>query len=272
METQSAKMYDRWDIHQRAQHWLIVISFTMLAVTGILIKFAYTSWAQSITKSLGGFEIIFGIHLVGAVIMAASAVYHLFYLIFRAAKGKLRGSMFPQIKDITDFFANISYFLGFGKEAPKFHKYSYKEKVDYLAEYWGTPLMLITGLILLYPGKSAEIMPRWVIEGAHFAHQGEGMLAILVIFTWHFFAVHFSPDFFPMNKVWLTGKVSREVMEHEYPLELARIEEAEGVMPGTNATHAAVKTQNRILLISELIIYGLILVGVLWYFLPQALS
>jgi cytochrome b subunit of formate dehydrogenase len=99
--------------------------------------------------------------------------------------------------------------------------------VDYLAEYWGTPVMVITGFILWFPGTANAYLPRWAIEISHFIHQGEGLLAILVIFTWHLYAVHFVPDYFPMNKVWLTGKVSREVMEHEYPLELARLEREE---------------------------------------------
>jgi cytochrome b subunit of formate dehydrogenase len=104
--------------------------------------------------------------------------------------------------------------------------------LDYVAEYWGTPVMILSGLILWFPGAAAGIMPGWVIESAHFVHQGEGLLAILVIFTWHIYTVHFSPDFFPMNRVWLTGKVSREVMKKEYPLELARLDKGEGTNVG----------------------------------------
>ena len=132
--------------------------------------------------------------------------------------------MMPTLKDAKDIFHNLRYLTGLAKKGPQFAKYSYKEKVDYLAEYWGTPVMIISGLMLLYPGFATGVFPRWVVACAHFVHQGEGLLAILVIFTWHLYAVHFTPDFFPMNRVWLNGRVSREVMEHEYPLELARLE------------------------------------------------
>ncbi|WP_366922536.1 cytochrome b/b6 domain-containing protein [Metallumcola ferriviriculae] len=230
--TGTSTMYKRWDIHQRLQHYLTVISFLSCAVTGIVIKFAYTTWAQSFAKLFGNFNTLFAIHLAGAVIMIIAGVYHLFYLVHRVFKGNLRGTMLPVWKDLKDFALNICFYCGLTRSAPQFAKYSYKEKIDYLAEYWGTPLMIITGLILLYPGKAIAIMPRWVIECSHFAHQGEGMLAFLVIFTWHIYAVHFSLDFFPMNNVWLTGKVSREVMEHEYPLELALIENKEGSLDG----------------------------------------
>lgn len=225
MENVPAKLYDRWDIHQRIQHWIMLVSFTLLAVTGLIIKFAYTGWAQTVAKVFGNFEILFAVHIIGAVLMTITAVYHLAYLIVKGWKKQLRGSMLPSFKDLKDLISNVLFLSGLGKEGPKFAKYSYKEKVDYLAEYWGTPVMIITGFMLLYPGIAAGIFPRWVVESAHFMHQGEGLLAILVIFTWHLYSVHFSPDFFPMNRVWLTGQVTREVMEHEYPLELARLEE-----------------------------------------------
>jgi len=229
MENVPEKLYNRWDIHQRCQHWMMLVSFTMLAVTGLLIKFAYTGWAQLIAKIFGTFEILYAVHLIGAAIMTLTALYHLAYLLVKGWKKQLRGSMLPGLQDLKDIITNIKYLIGISKEGPKFAKYSYKEKVDYLAEYWGTPVMIISGLMLLFPGIAAGIFPRWLVSCAHFVHQGEGLLAILVIFTWHLYAVHFSPDFFPMNRVWLTGKVSREVMEHEYPLELARLEkEGEG--------------------------------------------
>lgn len=235
MENVPAKLYERWDIHQRIQHWLMLVSFTLLAVTGLLIKFALTGWAQTVAKIFGNFSILFSVHLGAAALMTAAAVYHVYYLVVKGWRRQLRLSMLPSIKDGKDLWANLSFFSGRGQEGPKFAKYSYKEKVDYLAEYWGTPVMVITGLMLLFPGIAADIFPRWVVASAHFMHQGEGLLAILVIFTWHLYSVHFSPDFFPMNRVWLTGKVSREVMEHEYPLELVRLEEEEGRINGTEA-------------------------------------
>lgn len=225
MDYDSATVYERWDFHQRFQHWLIMFSFILLAVTGLIIKFAFTSWAQTLVKIFGSFELMFNIHLFAAVVMIISAVYHIIYLIIKFSQGKLKWTMFPRVQDAKDIFGNIGYLVGRSKEAPRFGKYSYKEKVDYLAEYWGTPVMVITGFILWFPGSANSFLPRWAIEVSHFIHQGEGLLAILVIFSWHLYAVHFVPDYFPMNKVWLTGKVSREVMEHEYPLELARLEE-----------------------------------------------
>lgn len=224
MAENSSEMYKRWDMHQRIQHWIVISSFTMLSITGIPIKFAYEAWAQSYARIFGSFEVLYGIHKIGAAMLMILAVYHVMYLIIKAVQGKLRWSMFPIIKDFKDFAQNISYYLGLSKERPLFKKYSYKEKMDYWAVYWGSPIMIFSGLLIWFPGYAASKTPKWVIDSSHFFHQDEGMLAILFIFSIHFYNVHFSPDFFPMNYTWLTGKVSKEVMEHEYPLELDRIE------------------------------------------------
>ncbi|MGI6679335.1 MAG: formate dehydrogenase subunit gamma [Dehalobacterium sp.] len=226
-ENKSERYFDRWDIHQRVQHWLMVLSFTLLATTGLIMHFAYTGWVQKVAQIFGSFENLFLVHLSAAVLMMINGLYHLIYLIVLAFQGKLRGSMLPQIQDAKDIIASFRLFLGFSKEGPRFAKYSYKEKVDYLAEYWGTPVMIVTGLMLWFPHVAANIFPRWVIDSAHVIHQGEALLAILVIFIWHIYSVHFTPYFFPMNGVWLTGRISHTVMEDEYPLELARLEEEE---------------------------------------------
>ena len=168
MENTPAKLYERWDIHQRAQHWLMMISFTLLAITGLIIKFAYTPWAQTLAKIFVTFETLFFIHLAGAVLMIAAALYHLVYLIGKAFRRSLRGTMLPRWQDLKDLACNIGLFCGIRKEGPKFAKYSYKEKVDYLAEYWGTPVMIITGFILWFPGAAASFLPRWAIESATF--------------------------------------------------------------------------------------------------------
>jgi formate dehydrogenase subunit gamma len=224
MDLDSAKIYERWDFHQRLQHWLMMFSFTLLTITGLTIKFAYQAWAQAVARIFGSFEILFNIHLFAAVVMILGAVYHIVYLIIRFSQGRLRGTMLPRVQDAKDIFGNIGYLTGLSKTAPRFGKYSYKEKADYLAEYWGTPVMVLTGFILWFPAVFNSFLPRWAIECSHFIHQGEGLLAILVIFTWHLFAVHFVPEYFPMNRVWLSGKISREALEHEYALELERLE------------------------------------------------
>lgn len=229
MVKEKGSTFQRFNIHQRIQHIMMFTSFIVLTVTGLPIKYNYTAWAKSLTAFFGGFDSMFAVHLGGAVVMLASSVYHLFYLvIFPLLTRKVSIAAVPGPKDIKDLLYNLQFLMGIRKDAPKFDRYSYKEKFDYWAVFWGMVIMGGSGLMMWFPGIAASYVPRWVIDCARFAHSDEAMLAILAIFVWHFYNVHFSPNFFPMNFVWLHGKMNKEQMEHEHPLELERLEKQVG--------------------------------------------
>ena len=81
--------------------------------------------------------------------------------------------------------------------------------------------------MMWFPDISTKYVPRWFIDASQAAHSDEAVLAIVVIFFWHFYNVHFSPDFFPMNKVFFKGTMTYEEMLHEHPAELERLEAKE---------------------------------------------
>lgn len=219
------KAFQRFNIHQRIQHIMMFTSFIALSITGLPIKYSTTGWAKTVTAMFGGFDNMFLVHKIGAVVMLASSVYHLIYLIiYPLVTKKVSLAAVPSLKDVKDLFQNMRYFLGLTKEPPKFDRYSYKEKFDYWAVFWGMVIMGGSGLMLWFPHIATRYLPRWVIDCAQYAHSDEAMLAILAIFIWHFYNVHFSPTFFPGSLVWFHGKLSRKLMEHEHPLELERLE------------------------------------------------
>ncbi len=227
----STKKFERFNIHQRLQHIMMFTSFIVLTITGLPIKYNHSWWAPKVTALFGGFDNMFAVHLIGAAVMIASAVYHLLYLIiYPIIKRKFSIAAVPTIKDVTDLVQNFRYLFGLSKEAAKFDRYSYKEKFDYWAVFWGMVIMAGSGLMMWFPDIAAQFFPRWFIDSTRIAHSDEAMLAILAIFIWHFYNVHFSPDFFPMNFVWFHGKMSEESMEHEHPVELERLLENDNSM------------------------------------------
>jgi len=64
-----------------------------------------------------------------------------------------------------------------------------------------------------------HLFPKYVFDVFVAIHSYEAILAFLAIIIWHMYNVHFAPAAFPMSKVWLTGKISREQMMREHPLE-----------------------------------------------------
>lgn len=223
-----AKRYLRFDIHQRIQHVMMFVSFIGATISGLPIRFYETAWASLVVRMFGGFDSMFTFHLWMAALMLLCCVYHLIYLVVLAFRGKWSWATMPNLKDVKDLYHSIRYFVGKTDTLPRFERYSYKEKFDYWAVFWGMFIIGGSGLMLWFPEISAQYFPRWVLQSARIAHSDEAMLAILAIFVWHFYNVHFNPTFFPGNRVWFMGYLTREEIEREHPLELERLEKGEG--------------------------------------------
>ncbi len=265
-------IYQRWNIHHRLQHILLFVSFFILTFTGLPIKYAYSGWAVRATSIFGGFDTMLLIHKVAAVIMIISAIYHLGYLLYCwLVKKQMSTATLPTWKDVTDLLDHIVYCFGFTKEDAKFDRYSYKEKFDYWAVFWGIAIMVGSGLMMWFPHITAEFVPRWIMDCAQVAHSDEAMLAIMAVFVWHFYNAHFSPLVFPMSLVWLKGNLNQEEMEEFHPLELEK--KAPPVIGSTAAVEGKTSSfrSNPYLIILQMVVYAAILIWFLRSFLPLGL-
>jgi cytochrome b subunit of formate dehydrogenase len=124
---------------------------------------------------------------------------------------------------------------------PQYDRYDYKQKFEYWGLVAGNIIMVATGFILFFPAETAAFLPGQIIPAAKVAHSNEGLMAFLVITIWHIFNAHLNPDVFPFDGSMFTGKISRERMLHEHPLELARIEgrPVGGEHGGTGSGHGS---------------------------------
>jgi cytochrome b subunit of formate dehydrogenase len=215
----------------RAQIWLhvsIVVSFLLLAVTGLPLKFAAAPWATTMIKYLGGAQSAGILHRIAAIITFGYFAVHLAGIVYqmfvKGEKGFLWGwrSMVPQPRDVTDFIANIKYFLYLGPK-PKFDRFTYWEKFDYLAVFWGVAMIGFSGLMLWFPEYFAKVLPGWALNAAYIIHSDEALLATGFIFLFHFFHTHLRPEAFPMDPVIFTGAMPLERFKEERPLEYQRL-------------------------------------------------
>jgi cytochrome b subunit of formate dehydrogenase len=209
-------------------HILIITTFLLLALTGLPLKFHGAPWAQQLMNLLGGIDSARIIHRLAAIGTFGYMAYHLGNLfirrVFRKERGFLWGpnSMVPQPKDFSDFFSNVRYFFYLG-ERPPGDRWTYFEKFDYLAVFWGVVIIGLSGLMLWLPGLFTSFLPGWTLNAAYVIHSDEALLATGFIFVFHFFHTHLRPESFPMDLVVFTGKISLQRFKSERALEYQRM-------------------------------------------------
>jgi len=216
----------RFDVQQIIQHATMMVSFTLLVITGLPMKF--NTWAVSEwwIGLWGGINVLRSVHFVSAYVMVALCFYHVAYLGFSifVQKKPFPVAMLPSLSDFFKFFQELAYFLGIRKDPPRYDRFNWREKFDYWAIFWGMPVMAGSGFILLFPVAATKILPGWIVPVAFTAHSHEALLALLWIFLVHVFFNHFSPGVFPLNKSIFTGKVPEERYRTEHPLEYERMQ------------------------------------------------
>jgi len=224
----SGKYIRRFRRKNMRMHILIITTFMLLALTGLPLKFNAAPWAQTLVDILGGIDSTRFIHRVAAVLTFGYLIMHVLDVLYRSFIKKERGmfwgpnSMMPQPKDVSDFFGNIKYFLYMG-ERPQGDRWTYFEKFDYLAVFWGVGMIGVSGLFLWLPSFFTSFLPGWSLNVAHVIHSDEALLATGFIFIFHFFHTHLRPESFPMDLVIFTRKMSLERFMSERPLEYQRM-------------------------------------------------
>jgi cytochrome b subunit of formate dehydrogenase len=213
--------YERLNRPERLQHLLLLTTFFTLVITGFALKFKWSLpfVSDEVNVALRGWG-----HRIAALLMIATSVYHLFYAAFTARGRGHVWRMLPRWKDAQDIAGTIRYFLGLADHKPKFDRFSYVEKAEYLALVWGTVVMAVTGFLLWFEGEALRHIPMWGLDVATLVHYYEAILATLAIIVWHLYYVFANPDFAPMSFTWIDGKLTRELMEHEHALELEEID------------------------------------------------
>jgi cytochrome b subunit of formate dehydrogenase len=212
----------------RVTHVLIVISFIILAATGLPLMFYYTDWGRALEEMQGGLGTMRFLHRVCAVITFVYAGIHLFYVVKKAViEGKysiLYGpdSMMIRKQDFIDLFNMIKWFLYLGPR-PRLDRWTYWEKFDYFAVFWGVPVIGLSGLMLWFPGFFTMFLPGVVLNLAMIIHGEEALLATAFIFAFHFFHNHLRPENFPMDIVIFTGKMTMSRFKEERQQEYDRL-------------------------------------------------
>lgn len=217
----------RFSLGQRVEHAVLMVSFIVLAVTGLAQRFYTADWAEWVILNLGGIENTRLIHRSFGFLFTLSAVYHFGYLAYCLFVRHSRLSMLPNLKDARDVLAMLRYSFGFSDRHPQFSRFDYNQKFEYWGIIFGSIIMILTGFILAYPIEFTKVLPGQFVAAAKEFHRNEAMLAVLTIVVWHLYDTIFKPGIFPADTSIFTGKISRKRMREEHPLEYTELVDAE---------------------------------------------
>lgn len=218
-----SERYRRFSVSDRVEHWVQVVSFTVLAITGLVQKWPDLGLTDTIIGWLGGIETVRLIHHVSAAVLLFAVIYHVGtagYRLFVQREGRL---MYPTLGDGWAAVHAVAYNLGLRSDPPKEQHFTFAEKAEYWSILWGTTVMAVTGFMMWNPIATTALLPGQFIPAAKAAHGGEAILAVLAILVWHLYHVHIKH----LNMSMFTGYLTRHEMESEHAGELERFDAGE---------------------------------------------
>jgi cytochrome b subunit of formate dehydrogenase len=230
------KYFYRFTVNQRIQHIILAVSVVVLVLTGMPLKFSDASWAPYLYSLFGGIKAAPVIHKTFGAILMILFFYHVGYLVYvigkyhiepaKKEKGKLSTidklkiigtqGLVPNLKDAFDIRDLMKYLFYLTNKRPDGDNFTWKEKFDYWAPFWGMVIIGGSGLIMWNKEITTQIIPGGLLNFSIIAHSDEALLAALFLFIWHWYNVHFSMSVFPMGTVFLTGYLPEELMVEEH--------------------------------------------------------
>ncbi len=220
----------RFSLGQRYLHAVLFSTFIGLALTGLPLRFSQTVWAERFAHAVGGFGAILFFHKFCAVLLTAAFLIHVGHVFYRGVIKREKSifygpkSLVPRPKDIRDLYEHARWFLWAGPR-PKFDRFTYWEKFDYWAVFWGMAIIGLSGYTMWFAPFFSRFIPGHWLNIALVLHGEEALLAVWFIFVVHFFNTHLRPESFPMDMVIFTGRESEEEFRQKRPLEYQRLQE-----------------------------------------------
>jgi cytochrome b subunit of formate dehydrogenase len=191
----------------RAQHLLLMATFILLAYTGFAHKFpdAMWSWPFQVLSDHGSAVRSLIHRIAGWTFIGLFLVHGVSLVLTRKGREYIRALWFAW-HDLGDALGTLAFNIGLRQTPPSHRRWNYAEKAEYWALMWGSVMMIVTGLMLLFTEAVLRTMPKVWLDVAQVIHYYEAVLATLAIVVWHFYWVIFDPHEYPMNPAWWIGK------------------------------------------------------------------
>lgn len=216
-----AQYVQRFNPHFLAQHLILMASVVLLLVSAVFFfgaRYPGAGWASALTGASGGLDFWRILHRIGASLLVFGSVYHVIYSLVHPEGRRDFIEMLPRGRDFRQLWENLRWMIGKQGNRPRFGRFSYIEKFDYWAVFWGCAVFFISGLAMWFPVLTRAVFPGLtpdVFDALKEAHSHEAVLAFLAIAIWHIYNVMLRPGRFPGSLMFLHGRVSEAELATE---------------------------------------------------------
>ena len=213
----------RFTVNERIQHFALMICVLILMITGLSLRFADTEFGRVVIELEGGMASRGLWHRIASVGLMALWFYHALYVTFTDRGHAQLMAIRPAVRDFRNAVIILKNRFGLTNQEAKFDRFDCRQKFQYWAVALGVISMTLTGIVLWFESEAMAVMPKWVVDLTQIVHSSEGMLIFFVLFVWHLYDAHLRPNVFPMDRSWLTGKMTVEELKDRHPLEYERL-------------------------------------------------
>lgn len=209
------RTFPRFAIGQRWEHAILLLSITILLLTGLVQKYRTTVWSQNILSTPERLEMVQNIHHLAALLLTAEAVYHIGRALYLLSHRKLPSKIFITWQDVRDGFQMIKYLTFLSRKKPEFGKYNFEQKVTYWFIFFSIGIMILSGFIIWFPIFYTKFLPGAIVPAAKLAHSTEAVVVGIFIVVWHLYHVLIER----LNLSIFTGRLSKSEMITTHTIE-----------------------------------------------------
>lgn len=215
---QTERVFKRFSLGQRWEHILLILSVTVLLLTGLPQKY-YLSWGYRLLTTPDNINFVRQIHHIAAIVLVLEVLYHLGLAINLLFRRQLSADMFPTVKDLRDAWHTLKYLLFFADKQSAHGKYNFEQKFTYWVIFFAIGIMVVTGFIIWFPILFTQVFPGGIVPAAKLAHSDEAIAAAVFVLIWHVYHVHVER----LNLSIFTGWLNEREMRQYHLLEYQRL-------------------------------------------------
>ena len=213
------KTFPRFTIGQRWEHLVLIVSFIVLLLTGLVQKYRTAAWSQNILSTPERLQLVQDIHHIFALMLTAEVIYHLGRSIVLLARRRLPGNIFFTWQDVRDGFQMLKYLTFISRKKPDYWKFNFEQKVTYWFIFFSIAIMILSGFIIWFPVFYTRFLPGAIVPAAKLAHSTEAIVAVIFVIIWHLYHVLIER----LNLSIFTGRLSESEMKSYHRLEYDKL-------------------------------------------------